>query len=52
MEKLHYESYDEKFERSHEKLDNWGDEIEAKVQAVKQELIMEEMLSNECSNQM
>ncbi|KAI1724333.1 tRNA pseudouridine synthase domain-containing protein [Ditylenchus destructor] len=51
LEKLHYHKYDEKFARTHDKLDDWGVEVEAKVQDIRQRLIIDEMLDNECTNE-
>lgn len=52
LEKLHYESYDKRYSSSHESLSNWGDEVDARIEKAKQELIMHEILDNEIDSQM
>lgn len=51
LEQVHYERYDKKYGKTHAKLDDWGDEINEKIQQAKEELILKEMLKNECESQ-
>lgn len=52
LEKLHYESYDKRYGNSHDSLNDWGDEVNTKIEKAKQELIMYEILDNEINSQM
>ncbi|MFH4982694.1 hypothetical protein AB6A40_009403 [Gnathostoma spinigerum] len=49
LEKLHYKRYDEKYSATHEKLDDWGEEVDKKTSDVREKLIMSEILRQECS---
>uniref|UniRef100_A0A915BXU2 Pseudouridylate synthase 1 homolog n=1 Tax=Parascaris univalens TaxID=6257 RepID=A0A915BXU2_PARUN len=51
LEKVHYDHYDKKFAKTHEKLGDWGEEIEAKISDVRQRLIVNEILQQEISTQ-
>lgn len=51
LEKVHYDHYDKKFAKTHEKLGDWGEEIEAKISDVRQRLIVKEILQQEISSQ-
>lgn len=52
LEKLHYESYDKKFGKTHEPLSEWGEEVDARIQKNKSERILGEILNNEIKEQM
>lgn len=51
LEQLHYQLYDNKFAKTHAKLDDWGPEVESRIQQARKELILSEMLRNECATQ-
>lgn len=49
LEKVHYERYDKRFHKTHAKLDDWGDEIEKRIEEFKQRYIIEEIMRQENS---
>lgn len=51
LDKVHYERYDKWYEKTHEKLNNWGDEIEARADEFRQRYIIEEICRQELSTQ-
>lgn len=51
LEKLHYANYDRKFKRTHETLDDWGEEIEMKIKKMRDELIIPEIMKQEIRTQ-
>lgn len=51
LDKVHYERYDKWYEKTHEKLNNWGDEIEARANEFRQRYIIEEICRQELSTQ-
>lgn len=51
LERLHYESYDKRFSKSHTSLENLGEEVENSILKIRDELIVSEILSTECQSQ-
>ncbi|KAI6191616.1 TRNA pseudouridine synthase A, mitochondrial [Aphelenchoides bicaudatus] len=51
LERLHYESYDKKFGKSHASMENLGEEVENRILQIRDELIVNEILSTECTTQ-
>uniref|UniRef100_A0A0M3J1Z3 Pseudouridylate synthase 1 homolog n=1 Tax=Anisakis simplex TaxID=6269 RepID=A0A0M3J1Z3_ANISI len=51
LEQIHYENYDRKFSKTHETLNDWGEEIEAKIKDVRHRLIVREILRQEIESQ-
>lgn len=51
LEKLHYANYDRKFKNTHETLDDWGEEIEAKITKMREEIILQEIFREESRTQ-
>ncbi|KIH66318.1 tRNA pseudouridine synthase A [Ancylostoma duodenale] len=51
LERVHYDVYDRKHEKTHEPLTDWGPEVEARVEEVKFELITKEILISELRHQ-
>uniref|UniRef100_A0A158R5Y5 Pseudouridylate synthase 1 homolog n=1 Tax=Syphacia muris TaxID=451379 RepID=A0A158R5Y5_9BILA len=51
LEKLHYHNYDRKFKKTHESLDDWGEEIESKVKKMRDELIIPQIMKQEIQTQ-
>uniref|UniRef100_A0A1I7YNS5 Pseudouridylate synthase 1 homolog n=1 Tax=Steinernema glaseri TaxID=37863 RepID=A0A1I7YNS5_9BILA len=47
LEQVHYERYDKRWSKSHETLNHWGEETEAKLKKLKDELIVKEILDTE-----
>ncbi|KAH7719909.1 PUS-1 protein [Aphelenchoides avenae] len=52
LERVHYDAYDRKHGKTHESLDDWGEEVEARARKVRQELILPEILKTECETQL
>ncbi|VDN42788.1 unnamed protein product [Gongylonema pulchrum] len=51
LDKVHYERYDKWYEKTHEKLNNWGEEIEAKADEFRQQYILDEIYRQEFATQ-
>ncbi|VDM47707.1 unnamed protein product [Toxocara canis] len=51
LEQVHYDHYDKKFAKTHEKLGDWGEEVEAKIADARQRLIISEILRQEIASQ-
>lgn len=51
LERLHYASYDKRFNKTHASLEDLGEEIENQVLKIRDELIISEILSTECQTQ-
>uniref|UniRef100_A0A1I7X478 Receptor-like protein 12 n=1 Tax=Heterorhabditis bacteriophora TaxID=37862 RepID=A0A1I7X478_HETBA len=51
LERVHYENYDRRHEKTHQPLSFWGDEVEEKIQEVKFDLITKEILESEIRQQ-
>uniref|UniRef100_A0AC34F0A0 Pseudouridine synthase I TruA alpha/beta domain-containing protein n=1 Tax=Panagrolaimus sp. ES5 TaxID=591445 RepID=A0AC34F0A0_9BILA len=47
LEQVHYRNYDRNFSHIHQKLDSLGEDIEAQVKKIRDELIISEILSTE-----
>lgn len=47
LEQVHYQNYDKFFGNSHGKLDSLGEEIEARVKQIREEIIISEILQSE-----
>ncbi|TKR92090.1 hypothetical protein L596_006806 [Steinernema carpocapsae] len=47
LEQVHYAQYDKRWSKTHETVDTWGDEIEAKIKKIKDELIVKEIVNTE-----
>ncbi|KAK0429315.1 hypothetical protein QR680_011314 [Steinernema hermaphroditum] len=47
LEQVHYERYDKRWSKSHETLNDWGEEAEAKIKKLKEDLIVKEILDTE-----
>lgn len=47
LDKVHYENYDKWYEKTHDMLNNWGEEIEAKADEFRQHYIIEEIYRQE-----
>uniref|UniRef100_A0A0N4ZJ97 Pseudouridylate synthase 1 homolog n=1 Tax=Parastrongyloides trichosuri TaxID=131310 RepID=A0A0N4ZJ97_PARTI len=48
LEKVHYDAYDRKWQKSHPKLDDWGEEVDKEVERLKIDLVYKEILETEC----
>ncbi|KHJ80226.1 tRNA pseudouridine synthase A [Oesophagostomum dentatum] len=51
LERVHYDFYDKRHEKTHEPLTDWGPEAEARISEVKFELITKEILITELRQQ-
>lgn len=51
LERLHYENYDRRFNKSHASLEDLGEETENLILKLRDELIVSEILSTECTTQ-
>uniref|UniRef100_A0A914PSE6 tRNA pseudouridine synthase n=1 Tax=Panagrolaimus davidi TaxID=227884 RepID=A0A914PSE6_9BILA len=47
LEQVHYQNYDRNYSNIHQKLDSLGEDIEAQVKKIREELIISEILSTE-----
>nr|CAD2160507.1 unnamed protein product [Meloidogyne enterolobii] len=51
LERLHYDRYEKRFEKTHGSLNNWGEEIETQLLEWRDKMIMDRILSEECRTQ-
>ncbi|CAK5070736.1 unnamed protein product [Meloidogyne enterolobii] len=51
LERLHYDRYEKRFEKTHGSLNNWGEEIETQLLEWRDKMIMDKILSEECRTQ-
>nr|CAD2158255.1 unnamed protein product [Meloidogyne enterolobii] len=51
LERLHYDRFEKRFEKTHGSLNNWGEEIETQLLEWRDKMIMDRILSEECRTQ-
>jgi tRNA pseudouridine38-40 synthase len=51
LEQVHFDKYDKKYAKTHATLNDWGEEVEQKIQEIRKEIILPEILKAECETQ-